>query len=68
MQLNTARVRNAAGELGVDARIVGARLDEIWTRIEAQPKSLKWKLRDRVGERARWYELPEEVRQPYERA
>ena len=68
MQLNTARVRNAAGELGVDAGIVGARLDEIWTRIEAQPKSLKWKLRDRVGERARWYELPEEVRQPYERA
>jgi hypothetical protein len=25
------------------------------------PKTLKWKLRARVGERARWYELPEEV-------
>ena len=25
------------------------------------PKSLKWKLRSNVGERVRWYELPEEV-------
>lgn len=25
------------------------------------PKSLKWKLRARVGERVQWYELPEEV-------
>jgi len=25
------------------------------------PKSLKWKLRARLGERAQWYELPEEV-------
>jgi hypothetical protein len=28
---------------------------------EAVPKSLKWKTRARVGERVRWYELPEEV-------
>jgi hypothetical protein len=28
---------------------------------DTMPKSLKWKLRARVGERARWYELPEEV-------
>ena len=25
------------------------------------PKSLRWRLRSRVGERVRWYELPEEV-------
>ena len=25
------------------------------------PRRLKWKLRSKVGERARWYELPEEV-------
>ncbi|GBC86889.1 hypothetical protein HRbin12_00888 [bacterium HR12] len=25
------------------------------------PKTLRWKLRARVGERVRWYELPEEV-------
>jgi len=27
----------------------------------AVPKSMKWKLRANVGERVRWYELPEEV-------
>lgn len=32
-------------------------------RIHADdvPKSLRWKIRARVGERVRWYELPEEV-------
>lgn len=28
---------------------------------DATPKTLKWKTRARVGERMRWYELPEEV-------
>jgi hypothetical protein len=25
------------------------------------PKGMKWKLRAKVGDRVRWYELPEEV-------
>jgi hypothetical protein len=25
------------------------------------PKTMKWKLRSKVGERVQWYELPEEV-------
>jgi hypothetical protein len=29
--------------------------------IESTPKSLRWKARARVGERVRWYELPEET-------
>jgi hypothetical protein len=66
LQLNTERVRNAARDLNVDAVRINQRLDEIWTRIEAEPKSLKWKLRARVGDRVSWYELPEEVRQPYQ--
>jgi hypothetical protein len=28
---------------------------------ESAPKSIKWRLRANVGERVRWYELPEEV-------
>jgi hypothetical protein len=28
---------------------------------ESAPKSVKWKLRANIGERVRWYELPEEV-------
>jgi hypothetical protein len=31
------------------------------TVIESGPKTLRWRLRARVGERIRWYELPEEV-------
>ena len=67
IQLNTSRVRAAATELGVDAALVNQRLDRLWQRIDSQPKSLKWKLRDRVGDRVSWYELPEEVRQPYQK-
>jgi hypothetical protein len=29
--------------------------------LEAAPKSRRWKLRDRVGERKRWYDMPEET-------
>ena len=35
----------------------GRRLDH----AEQAPKSVKWRLRSNVGERVRWYELPEEV-------
>ena len=28
---------------------------------DACPKTLKWKLRAKVGDRVQWYELPEEV-------
>jgi hypothetical protein len=28
---------------------------------EATPKTLQWKMRSKVGEKVRWYELPEEV-------
>jgi hypothetical protein len=37
------------------------RLDAILDRIEQAPKSRAWKLRARIGDRKRWYELPEEV-------
>ena len=40
---------------------IEARLDALLDRIEAEPKSRGWRLRAKVGERKRWYELPEEV-------
>jgi hypothetical protein len=64
--LNTARVRQTALELQVASDTIAQRLDQLWERIEAHPKSLKWRLRARVGDRVSWYELPEEVRQPYQ--
>jgi hypothetical protein len=68
LQLNSGRVREAVRELEVDGDRVSQRLDELWARIDARPKSFKWKLRARVGDRVNWYELPEEVRQPYQKA
>ena len=44
-----------------DARRISDRLGDLLARIEARPKSRGWKLRARVGERKRWYELPDEV-------
>jgi hypothetical protein len=38
-----------------------ARVDELLDRIEREPKSRAWKLRAKIGERRRWYEVPEEV-------
>lgn len=42
---------------------VRERASELRERIDAAPKTLKWKLRAKVGERVRWYELPEEIEQ-----
>lgn len=36
-------------------------LGELSKAVETAPKSLRWKTRARVGERVRWYELPEET-------
>jgi hypothetical protein len=66
LQVNIGKLRSTLEELDVDRGVVGSRLDEIWAAIEAQPKPLKWKLRAQVGDRMRWYELPEEVRSPYQ--
>lgn len=61
---NLERCRELAG--GYDLPAEGAqritsRIDQLLAEIEARPKSRGWRLRARVGERKRWYELPEEV-------
>jgi hypothetical protein len=52
------------GGYGLDApardRIV-ARLAELWQRIDEEPKTARWRRRNRLGERKRWYQEPEEV-------
>ena len=42
---------------------IGSRLDAVLERIEQAPKTRGWKLRAKIGERKRWYDLPEEVEQ-----
>jgi hypothetical protein len=44
-----------------DRAEVEARVQVLLNRIEAEPKTRSWKLRAKIGERKRWYELPEEV-------
>ncbi len=66
LQINLEKLRHTVAELDVDRDLVTSRLDELWTVVEAQPKPLKWRMRAQVGDRMRWYELPEEVRSPYQ--
>jgi hypothetical protein len=64
VKMNVERVRAALASSGMteDAQdLVIKRLDDLWERVEAEPKSTKWKLRNRVGDKVRWYEEPEEV-------
>jgi hypothetical protein len=66
IQLNLEKLRHTVGDLDVDRELVTSRIDELWAAVEAGPKPLKWRLRAQVGDRVRWYELPEETRSPYQ--
>jgi hypothetical protein len=44
----------------VDHATVSNRVSLILERLEAAPKSRAWKLRAKIGEHKRWYDLPEE--------
>lgn len=63
-ELNLDRLRAALSEqpLAADeAAAVAERIDVLAKALEDAPKTRKWKLRAKVGERKRWYEEPEEV-------
>ena len=47
--------------LGSAETVVG-RLSRVRAELDNVPKTRRWKLRARVGEKKRWYETPEEVR------
>jgi hypothetical protein len=63
----TANLERCRGHVGdydlpaADRERIAGRFDELLERIEAEPKSRGWRLRAKVGDRKRWYELPEEV-------
>jgi hypothetical protein len=46
---------------GEERQRIAERLDALLERIEREPKSRGWRLRARIGDRKRWYDLPEEV-------
>jgi hypothetical protein len=41
---------------------VHARIGDLLLALESTPKSVKWRIRAAVGERVRWYQLPEDPR------
>jgi hypothetical protein len=56
-------LREAVGRIEAPAAVhalVEQRIDRVLGALDAAPKSRKWKLRGRVGERVQWYVLPEE--------
>jgi hypothetical protein len=60
---NLAKAESAVQGYGLqpeECERLRARLASLRERIEATPKTRKWKMRARVGERVRWYEEPEE--------
>jgi hypothetical protein len=62
-QLNIERgLTNLAGAAlePQERALVASRLERLRARIDAEPKSMKWRIRDRVGDRVRWYAEPEE--------
>ncbi len=57
---NLELVREAALALSdANGSVVASRIAGLVQAIEERPKTLGWRLRARVGERARWYELPQ---------
>jgi len=66
LQVNIEKLNATLDELDVDRELIRSRLAEIWKAVDAQPKPLAWRLRAQLGDRIRWYELPEEARSPYQ--
>ena len=42
-----------------DGKIVVPRIQKLMAIMGGRPKSLTWKMRARIGEKARWYDLPD---------
>jgi hypothetical protein len=65
VRLNLARLHGEAGNYRLPAEVVAAvrgRISELVAALDAGPKTLKWRLRAKLGARIRWYEDPEEGR------
>lgn len=49
-----------AGELaGDDKDVIVTRIGALQDTLDRKPKTLAWRMRSRIGEKARWYEVPE---------
>jgi hypothetical protein len=63
-ELNLERLRSDLAEMPLrpeQVQAIADRIEGLGSAMERAPKSRRWKLRARVGERKRWYAEPEEV-------
>jgi len=61
--INISNITSALPRYKLDSKddeLVRKRLEDLQNRFDNAPKSMRWKLRARVGEKAKWYELPEQ--------
>lgn len=63
VEINLGRLREFAAAMLPDSgsAVVAERIRALEEAMEAAPKSIKWKLRARLGERVSWYDEPEEI-------
>jgi len=60
--INLRNILDALSQYNLDPETedrVRKRIQDLTSRMENHPKSMGWELRARVGEKKRWYELPE---------
>ncbi len=59
---NLERVAQFSSDASLpQAATIGARIKALRERVDAAPKTRRWGMRAKLGERKRWYELPEEA-------
>jgi hypothetical protein len=62
-QLNIGRSLDNLGASGLgpaEQQVVAGRLESLRGRIDAEPKSRRWRIRNQVGDKVRWYAEPEQ--------
>ena len=60
--INLGNISTALAQYQLDKdgeEIVRKRVEDLKARIDNAPKSTRWKLRAKIGEKKQWYELPE---------
>jgi hypothetical protein len=62
--LNLARSAASVGDYDItpgDRKLLLRRIQRVMEFVDEAPKTARWRLRAKVGDRVRWYEEPEEV-------
>jgi len=60
--INVENVKKLASSNFKDySAIIAQKLDKLMEAVERHPKSMRWKMRSKVGEKVKWYEEPEDV-------